>query len=213
MDHVTRRQDLVEALWRVLRRDGIAAVSVRRVAAEAGTSPSALRHYFATQDELLGFALQAVVDRVADRVAPLLPSLHGRTGARTILHQLLPLDPDRRNEVEVYLAFVTRAALDPTLRGIRDRAETATRAAVRHALQLLADAGDLRDGRSVDAETDRTYPLVDGLALHSILWPDRYPPAHVREVLDGHLAGLGQPADRQRDLGPSETEEKHRGAQ
>ena len=48
-----------------VRRDGVHEVSVRTVADEASTSPGALRHYFATQDELLGFALRAVVDRAS----------------------------------------------------------------------------------------------------------------------------------------------------
>jgi AcrR family transcriptional regulator len=41
----------------VIRRDGVAAASVRAVAREAGTSMGALRHWFATQDELLHFAM------------------------------------------------------------------------------------------------------------------------------------------------------------
>ena len=46
VDHAVRRQELAEALWRVVRRDGVHEVSVRTVADEAGTSPGALRHYF-----------------------------------------------------------------------------------------------------------------------------------------------------------------------
>lgn len=190
VDHEQRRQELAEALWRVIGRHGIHQVSVRSVAAEAHTSAGALRHYFATQDELLGFALQTVVDRAGARLESLLPTLRGRTGATLILEQLLPLDADRRHEVEVYLAFVTRAGLDPRLRAIRDQAETATRAAVRHALHLLTEQGTLPSGSSLEAELDRTYPLLDGLALHGTLWPRRYPPAHVRRVLAAHLDRL-----------------------
>lgn len=190
VDHEQRRRELAEALWRVVRRHGIHAVSVRNVAAEARTSPGALRHYFATQDDLLGFALQTVVDRVGARLAPLLPTLRGRDGATVILEQLLPLDADRRHEVEVYLAFVTRAGLDPRLRAIRDQAEAATRAAVQHALHMLAEQDTLPNGSNLPAEVDRTYPLLDGLALHGTLWPRRYPPAHLRRVLTAHLDRL-----------------------
>jgi len=200
VDHAVRRAELAEALWQVVQTQGIHHVSVRSVAAQAGTSPSALRHYFATQEELLGFALQSVVDRVSARLLPLLPELRGRSGAVHILEQLLPLDDDRRNEVEVYLAFNVRAHRDPALRAIRDDAETASRLAVRHALQLLADDDALGAGQDPDALTDQTYPLVDGLALHGTLWPDRYRPAHLRRALADHLAQLSQPS-RDRDRG------------
>jgi AcrR family transcriptional regulator len=190
VDHAVRRHDLAEALWRVVRRDGIQAVSVRTVAAEAGTSPSALRHYFATQDELLGFALTAMVERVRERLLPELPRLAGREGAERILEELLPLDERRRDEFAVYLAFIGRVLTDPRLRAIRDDAEAQERAAIRRAVQLIADAGGLGPGRDPEAETDLLYPLVDGLAIHGALFPDAYPPRHLRAVLAAHLDGL-----------------------
>jgi AcrR family transcriptional regulator len=190
VDHAARRRELAEALWTVVRREGIHQVSVRSVAAAAGTSPSALRHYFATQDELLGFAMREMVERVRARLLPELPTLHGRDGALRILEELLPLDPERRDEVDVYLAFLNRSHADPALRAIRDDAEAQSRAAVRRAVTLLAEAGELGAGRAVEAEADRLYPLVDGLALHGSLWPERYPPAHLRSVLRAHLDQL-----------------------
>ena len=194
VDHAVRRQDLAAALWRVVRDGGIQQVSVRTVAAAAGTSPSALRHYFRTQDELLGFALQAMIARVRERVVPMLPELHGRDGALRLLEQLLPMDPARRDEVAVYLAFLGRSVADPGLAAIRDDAEAQSRLAVLRAVELLAADGALGPGREVSAETDRLYPLVDGLAVHGALWPDRYPPAHLHAVLQEQLTELAGPA-------------------
>lgn len=189
VDHELRRGEIAGALWQVVHEQGIHLVSVRTVAARAGTSPSALRHYFSTQDELLAFALRSVVERVTARLVTMLPGLQGRSGAQLVLEQLLPLDADRRDETQVYLAFVVRAHLDPALRAIRDEAEAGSRRAVRHALGLLAEDGALA-GCDLEVLTDRTYPLVDGLALHGTLWPDRYPPEHLRRALSGHLDAL-----------------------
>jgi AcrR family transcriptional regulator len=194
VDHDERRAAIAAALFRVVRRDGIHAVSVRTVAAEAGASPSALRHYFTSQDELLAFALQAVVDRVRARLVPLLPTLSGREGALTILEQMLPLDATRRGETEVYFAFAARAQPDSALRRIRDSAEQASREAVRYAVGLLADSGSLGAGRDPEQEAARTYALVDGLALHGALWPRRHPAASIREVLHRHLDELATAA-------------------
>lgn len=108
----------------------------------------------------------------------------------------MPLDPERREETEVYLAFATRALVDPGLRVVRDDTEQASRQAVRHALGLLADVGMLGRGHSVEDEADATYHLLDGLALHGTLWPGRYPPSHLRAVLDGHLRRLAAPSRR-----------------
>ena len=194
VDHAARREELAAALWQVVRRDGIAAVSVRTVAAAAGTSPSALRHYFATQEELRGFALEAVVSRVRRRLEPVLPTLQGRPGAERLLAELLPLDADRAEEMEVYLAFLDRARSSARLAEIRDATRAATLAAVRHAVRLVADGGGLGSGREVELEADRLYPLVDGLAVHGTLWPHLYPGTHLRAVLAAHLDELAGPA-------------------
>ena len=68
----------------------------------------------------------------------------------------------------------------------RDDAEAATRSVVHLAVGLL---GAAVPGDAV-AAADRTYHLVDGLALHAALWPQRYPPEHQRAVLRGVLDGL-----------------------
>lgn len=193
VDHQARRRALAEALWRVVRRDGIHRISVRAVAAEAGTSPGALRHYFVSQDDLAAFALQAVVDRVRDRLVERLPGLQAQEAAVYLLEQMLPLDDERREETAVYLGFLGRPHGEGRLREIRDLAESSSREAVAAALRMLAAAGSLSDRRDPAAEVDRLYALIDGLALHGTLWPERFPPEHTRRVLQAHLRSIAEP--------------------
>lgn len=194
VDHDARRAELARALREVVAREGIHAVSVRSVAAAARTSPSALRHYFSSQDELMAFAYATVVEHVTDRIEPLLPRLRGREGARTILEQYLPLDDATRVETAVYLAFIGRSPGSPELQQIRDRADERALDGVRLAVGLLADAGAVGAGRDLDEEASRLYAVVDGLAMHGSLMPDRYPADHLRTVLERHLADLELPA-------------------
>jgi AcrR family transcriptional regulator len=116
VDHEQRRRELGHAVWRVIRRDGVDHASVRTVAEEAGWSPGALRHYFATQSELLAFAMRLVVERIEARIAALDRATDPRQAVEQVLHELLPLDDERRAENEVWLAFTARALTDPELR-------------------------------------------------------------------------------------------------
>jgi DNA-binding transcriptional regulator YbjK len=174
VDHEARREELAAALWRVIERDGIEAASLRRVAAEAGWSLGSLRHYFATQSQLLAFAMALVVRRVAARVGAL-------DDPRAVLHQVLPLDADRRAEMHVWLAFTTQALADPALRGLRDEAHRGLRELCRTAAAALGAPDPERDG-------ERLHALIDGLALHAVLAPDVTTPQRQMEVLDAQLA-------------------------
>ncbi|MEJ2869942.1 TetR family transcriptional regulator [Actinomycetospora sp. OC33-EN08] len=59
----TRRRELLDATLRVIARDGLAGISQRRVADEAGVPASAVMYHFASVDDLLVSTLREVNDR------------------------------------------------------------------------------------------------------------------------------------------------------
>lgn len=185
VDHAQRREELAAALWRVIVREGIESASVRRVAAEAGWSTGSLRYYFDSQSDLVAFAMDLVIQRVTERLA----ALSAGSEAVALLHEVLPLDDERRAEMQVWLAFTTRALVEPDLRELRDRAHAAMRNLCRHVVDLLG-------APEPEREAERLHALVDGLALHAVFAGDVTTPARQVEILSAHLNALGQPRRR-----------------
>jgi DNA-binding transcriptional regulator YbjK len=183
VDHDERRQDLADAVWRVIERDGLEAASLRGVADEAGWSVGALRYYFATQSDLLIFAMELVMHRVSGRLRAAPADVPPLQRAEQALHEVLPLDATRRAEMQVWLAFTARALFDPTLRPLRDRAHAELRDLCRGVARLLGASSPLRDG-------DRLHALVDGLALHAVLAPTVTTPARQREILAAEIDAI-----------------------
>lgn len=68
VDYEARRRELAEALWRLTRRDGWEAISLRKVAAEAGVSMGMVQHAFTTTDRMLAFAVRTISEDAAERV-------------------------------------------------------------------------------------------------------------------------------------------------
>lgn len=190
VDHKARRAELAQAAWRVVRRDGVTGASVRSVAAQAGWSPSALRHYYPTQEALLAGAMEGVSARVTERVAALVLMTDARANAERILLEVLPLDDERRAETEVWLAFSARGLVDPELRARRDAFDGLLADGIRRMVLALSQTGQLRPGLDQAVEAARLHALVDGLALHAVQRPDALPPDRVRAVLATHLDGL-----------------------
>ena len=190
VDHEQRRRELGAAVWRVIRSRGVDGASIRTVAREAGWSPGSLRHYFSTQSDLLTFAMQMVVERIEARVLALEPPADPRRAVEQRLHELLPLDEERRAENEVWLAFAGRALVDPDLRARHAEVDDELRAACLNALQELDAAGRLRPRLDLELEAERLHGLLDGLALHTAMRPDRMPPEVIRSVLTLHLDSL-----------------------
>ena len=195
VDHEERRRELGGAVWQVIRARGVDGASIRTVAQEAGWSPGALRHYFSTQSELLTFAMRMVVERVEARVGAVEPPADPRGAVEERLHELLPLDEERRAENEIWLAFAGRALVDPRLRGVHEEVDEALRTACARALQELRDGGRLPPGLDLELEAERLHGLLDGLAFHTAMRPDRMSPQRIRSVLARHLDSLDPEED------------------
>ena len=199
VDHEQRRRELAHAVWRVIRRQGVDHASVRAVDLEAGWSPGALRHYFGTQSELLAFAMRVVVERIEARIAVIDRATDPREAVEQVLHELLPLDDERRAENEVWLAFTARALIDPALRDQHNEVHAALQQACASSIQTLAAAGDDSAGQAPPLEAERLHALIDGLAVHTALRPDLMNPDQIVAVVRLHLdaldnaAGLAQP--------------------
>ncbi len=191
VDPERRRAELAGAVWTVIRRDGLQRASVRNVAREAGLSMGSLRHYFATQAELLCFAMQLVGERARARVRAIEPADDPRETAERLLRELVPLDEERRAEAEVWLAFTGHALVDPDQRAIHQRIHDELNGACATAITLLADAGLVPGDLDLALEVARLHAILDGLAIHAVMRPERVPPSRITAVITHHLDSLG----------------------
>ncbi|WP_121008216.1 TetR/AcrR family transcriptional regulator [Saccharothrix australiensis] len=190
VDAEARRRVVAEAVFRVVRAQGLDQASLRNVAEEAGLAVGSVRHYFADHDELLAFALEELVGRVDRRVMARVARVRAAStpeerfaGVEGLLGELLPLDPDRHDEAVIWLEFSHAARTRPALRPAARRIHEGIRMVVG---RVLASAGV----PDVPVETERLAALLDGLAVDAVLQPDLTTPDLMRAVLRRHLAGL-----------------------
>jgi AcrR family transcriptional regulator len=188
VDHAQRRQEIADALWRVLRRDGFAGASVRTVAAEAGWSTGSIRHYFSSQNELIAFAMQTLTQQVQERIAAVGAEVRDLAGVVDLLEEVLPMDAQRRAEAEVWLALSAAARTDDELRVITEESHRGLRRLCQSSVRLVV--GEDGGGRDLVLETDRLHALLDGLALHGTMHPRLMPRTRIRAALLAHLVEL-----------------------
>ena len=191
VDAFARRQEVVEALFRVAVREGLARVSLRTVADEARLNIGSLRHYFDSQPDLMRFAMRAMLDRVAARVQARLDRLDPSDSraervrnAVALLAELLPLDEARRDEVTVFVDFAALSRTNPGLRDLAAEAAAGTRGAAREVLAYVTGSAPST------TEVERLTSLVDGLGLNAVLHPDLVSTTDTERVLTAHLAAL-----------------------
>jgi AcrR family transcriptional regulator len=202
VDHDARRAELAQAVWRIVVRDGVRAASVRGVAQEAGLSMGSVRHFFASQHQLLVFAVQEIVRQASERIAAgteerLRMVADGRPLAAVVslLEEVLPLDDERLIEARVWAAFTSAPISDPEMAAVRKQADDGVHQLCGEALAALTEFGLLHPERDRDLETSRIHALLDGLTLHLMLGAAELDDGLVRLLLLTHLRDLqGPPA-------------------
>lgn len=188
VDQTERRLSLAEAAWRIVLRHGVAGVSVRAVATEAGLATASLRQAFPTQDALLAFCFELVLDRAAHRITGLALAGGVRQRAERTLLEVLPLDPERHAEMQVWLAFAAAAMAEPQLAPTYARGHDALGRLCRSVVRSLAAGPDTH--AAVTVEAARLHALLDGLAMHLVFRAEPAAAASARAVLTAHLDSL-----------------------
>lgn len=193
VDHEKQRHIVAEAALRVIRRSGLERASVRNIAGEAGLSVGSMRHYFSTQAELFAFCMNLFIERVEKRIeamdgeGPVLMNL------KRLLLQFLPVDEERTMEMEVWLSFQAKALIYPELRALSDKMHDGIYTAAAFVVNTLLEQKLAKPGLDADMEAEKLYALVDGLAMHRMMRPDRLPAERLESIIDQHLQGLCSP--------------------
>ena len=191
VDPVERRARVATAARAVIARDGLDATSVRRVAAEAGSSTTVVTHYFADKQALLRAAIEDAYAAVAARMAAHLEAGPGGLPTlRAVLLEALPLDAERAAEARVWMAFWSMAVVHPELRAVQGAGYREWREVVARVLDEAAERGEVADGLDPEEIGEQLMCLVDGLLMQATLEPHRLPAARQVEMLDAALARL-----------------------
>lgn len=186
VDRHERRTRIADALMRVAARQGMEAVSLRHVAAEAGVSPGMVQHYFRTKDEMMAFAMAVVRERNQARVTEAVSRLGDdpppRLLLRTMIATLLPLTEESREDGRVALAFLAYTAVRPEAgEGLREDTR-----------ELVAFMASLIPGPRREERATGLLALMEGLGIY--LLGGQYTAEQAVAALDAQLDILFPPA-------------------
>lgn len=190
VDHEKQRQAVAEAALRVIRRSGLDYATVRNIAEEAGLSVGSMRHYFSTQAELFAFCMNLFVKRVEERIAgmpfngPVLQDLV------KLLLQFMPLDEDRKTEMEVWLSFNAKGLSYPELKTLSNEMHDGLFQASVFTVKTLVEHGLALPGLDAELEAEKLYAIMDGLSIHHVLHPGRMTNERLEEIIRLHLHSL-----------------------
>ena len=188
VDWDARRDDVLEAAWRVIARDGYAKMTIRRIALEAGFSHGVLNHYFDNKHDILMSALLLCHQRVRERTRKHSEGLEGFEALRVAMLEALPLDPARELEAKIEVSFWHEVLGNPELADVQAKEIERLWGRIYGLLEEARGLGQLRPDLRLEVATDQLLIMIDGISAKCVMNPDRIPPSRQLELLDAQLA-------------------------
>lgn len=190
VNHEEKRKLIAEAAWKIIKEEGVEKASIRKVAAGAGMSAGALRHYFSTQDEMLLFIMDYYLEEGKKRSQDKKWSENPLRAVEEVLLELVPIDKEKNIETSVWWIFALRSLSSEKLKVKKDEMTNGTYELARSMIELLVLQGIISNSIDVEIEQNRLTALIEGLSIHALLRPDVYTPEKVKEVIRYHLDTL-----------------------
>ena len=155
---------------------------------------SSIGHYVGTMPQLLGLAVDQLVQENTDYVMSLdLFDLDVDT-ATEVLYTLVPVSERRRHMSGVWLLLASQAGADAEFADVLHRLNASVAEGMGDLLRAMKQQGLVDPSRDVDAEVRRLHALIDGLALQCMTDPALRSEVDVRTILRDEVARLAEPA-------------------
>ena len=174
---------VVAAAWRLIAREGLGALTVKALAAEADVPPSSMLYTMPNHAVVRERALEAIAPAIRQRVSglPAEPA-EGPERARMLLEALLPLDAERRLEASVLQVLSASALTEPGLQPIWREVDGTIRDVCAQALRARGIRGDV-------VALDHLHTVITGLTAQLMNRGDDRPVRWAHAVLERALAG------------------------
>ena len=155
---------------------------------------SSIGHYVGTMPQLLGLAVDELIEKVTERALALDLFTLDQDKVVDELMTLVPMAKDRRSRSGVWLLVLSQSPADPDMAAVLQRLNGAFYEAICELLTMMNRQGLRSDEREMEIDARRLHALIDGLSVQSLTDASTRSVEEVRAVLRDEVAALRWPA-------------------
>ncbi|GEM48362.1 TetR/AcrR family transcriptional regulator [Deinococcus cellulosilyticus] len=187
VNHDDRRAELAQAIWSLIRKQGLSGVTLRNLSEESGWSSGAIRHYLPNREAILNFGAEHLNRRIEEHLRSLPHSPDFRQSLLNFLEFMLPVDDEPRLWMEVWLAYVGEAVIEQSYADTQGLLYRNLNALFVQIFKDFAQAGwQLR--HPPEQAANQLHALLDGLSIHVLM--HRVTPEQAKTILQHTVDSL-----------------------
>ena len=187
IDRKARREGFFAAAYRMIKKHGIAGVTARSVAAEAGFTTGALVHYVKSMDELLVSSSEYAARDVRAKMIEAEGLPDPVEALRAVLYLALATDSDKRGNWNFFLGFWERSVHNAAVRKVTHLRYEEWLKRVTKLLRAIKRAGRLSDDVDIGVAARACVAVIDGIAIQAMRSGKPPSAAQQRKIIDTYI--------------------------
>jgi AcrR family transcriptional regulator len=189
-DHSERREIFAAAALRVIMRAGVAGLTVREVAKEAGFTTGALTHYFTSMDRVLIEASEYAAKLMRPRMERMAIDASAIEALRNVVAEALPLTRTSRDRWRIWLGFWERSSYNPEVAKVMRSRYDEWRGRLAALIRRAQAEGAAPATFDPELAAQELVALVDGVAVQVVLGVGKIPATRQRQIVDGWIEDM-----------------------
>ena len=188
-DHSERREIFAAAALRVIMRAGVAGLTVREVAKEAGFTTGALTHYFQSKDQVLIEASEYSAKLLRPKMEKSAQAFSAVEALRQVVADALPMNREMKGMWRIWVGFWERSSYDPEVARVMRARYAEWRGRLVAQIGRAQQQGEMPASLDPELAAQELIALIDGIAVQVLLGTGRIPASRQRQMIDEWIAG------------------------
>ncbi|MFD1361778.1 TetR/AcrR family transcriptional regulator [Lentibacillus salinarum] len=189
IDHAERKDQIVDAMFRIIHHSGFEQATLREIAKEGELSLGSVQYFFPKQSDIYMFAMDVIYQRFEERMQKVAQvNQGGFENAVRMLKQIVQANTEEeRMENDIWMKFSIMATMNPGYHATKDRFREVNLNLAKDILRMLYNNGYIHNPINVEDSANSLTIFIHGLVFESVIYANLYNNQVIEKEIKAYL--------------------------
>ncbi|QQK74931.1 TetR/AcrR family transcriptional regulator [Salicibibacter cibarius] len=189
IDHAERKNEIVEATFRIIYYFGFEKTTLREIAKEANLSLGSVQHFFPKQKDIYLFAMDVIHEKFQERMQKVVEVGKGtfEDAVRMIKQIVQVTTEEERIENDIWVKFSMMATMNVDYQEQKDKFREVNFNFAEDIIRMLYKNKSLEKSLNIKEQANSLLIFIHGLVFESVIYADLYNDQVVEEEIREYL--------------------------
>ncbi|QKY70797.1 TetR/AcrR family transcriptional regulator [Lentibacillus sp. CBA3610] len=176
IDHAERKDQIVEAAFRIIHYYGFEKTTLRVIAKEAKLSLGSVQHFFPKQKDIYMYAMDVIYKRFEERMKKVEQADQGVfENAVRMIKQIVQVNTEEeRIENDIWVKFSLMATMNSDYQGSKNEFREINLNFAKDILRMLHNNGYIQNPINIEDSANSLIIFIHGLVFESVIYANLY---------------------------------------